>query len=248
VSLLEQMQGVDLLLRRPGALDDLLARLPEQERGVFEGVDRARLSAVNASFVTLLVARWWQARFPATLATLAHALGGRLGAARALVASRAFEGAVGEDLTGSAIVGAVLDADEALPLWLPDLVAYEYLLSTGLPRRARGEPIDAALEARALEEPSWLSGGRLTREVLVASFAWPVGALQEEPHDAEPCPETHLLAIVGDEELVDAEAPDVAVDALSLLAEGADDAVLRAALGEEADAALDWLRELGLLA
>lgn len=254
MSVLEAMQQVDRLIRHP----EELARAQEGPlAALVSTIDPARLEAVHRSQAELVLARWWEPRFPAAVATLAWALGdegrdGRAAAGRLLLRSDAFEQAVGEDETAAALVGAVQGAlgsgELSAPAWLSELLAYEYLLSVGYPRRARGEPIDAALEERLLPAgASWLTGGRLLHEVLLCPFAWPVAELEDEPHDAEPDPHARAFALVGGE-LLDAPLPDAAGDALTLLAAGAGDEVLRAALAEEADDALGWLRELGLVA
>lgn len=251
MSVLEAMQRVDRLIRHP---EELAREQAGPLAALLGTIDPVRLEAVGRAQAELVLARWWEPRFPATVATLAWALGGegRQQAGRLLLRSEAFERAVGEDETGVALVDAVQGALAAgelrAPAWLGELLAYEYLLSVGFPRRARGEPVDAALEERLLPAgASWLTGGRLLHEVLLCPFAWPVAELEDEPHDAEPDPHARAFALVGGE-LLDAPLPDAAGDALTLLASGATDEVLRAALEEEAEDALGWLRELGLVA
>lgn len=244
------MQQVDLLMRRPEALADL-SRLSGEDAAVLETIDPVRLEAVHKTFASLVRARWWAARFPAVLATLDHVLGDALATARFLIGSPAFERAEGEDLTGEALCGALLDALQArqleAPPWLPELLAYEYLLSTGLPRRGRREAVSAELEARLLGPRAvWLRGGRLRRGILLCTFEWPVGALQEEPHDAEPDP-TELLFFLEAEDVVELEPPGLVADVLELLTGDVEDAVV-AGLGDDAKEALAWLKELELVA
>ena len=249
----EQMGAVDRLMRRPQDLHELLAGGGDVSE-VLAKVDVERAKAVHAVFAELIVARWWQPRFPATLAALRHFLGEEY--ASWLVGQESLLLAEGEDLRGSALGGAVLSLAGApqdlppgatpLPEWLSELCAYEYLLAVGLPRRAEGEALDCALEAGLLPDAVWLSGGRLTHEVLVAPFNWPVGELQEEPHEAEPDAHVRLLW-VEDQSAAEVEGPHLAGDVLDLLSKGLDDEAIRA-IDPDADQALSWFRELGLLA
>ena len=248
MGLAEQMEAIDRLMRRPQDLDELLAGSAE-DAAVLGTVDRPRLQATHGAFAELVVARWWRPKFPAVIATLEHFLGADQ-AASYLVGHPAFLTAEEEDLRGSALGGAILAGVSGsklakLPAWLPELLAYEYLLALGLPRRARGEEVDAELEARLIPDAAWLSGGRLSREVLLAGFSWPVDALQEEPHETEPDPHARLLYVEG-QAVLDTSAPDVAGDVLELLAAGGDDATI-AALGAEALEALAWLWGAGLV-
>jgi hypothetical protein len=246
------MAWVERLVRRPAELSqlgELAAELSEDDRAVLETIDPARLEAVSRTQAQLVVARWWQPRFPAVLATLAHLDGGDLAAARRLVAHPAFERAVEEDVTGAALAGAGLARAEEgdAPPWLAELLGYEYLISTGLPRRGRGEAACAETEAALLPQALWLEGGRLQGKALCVPFQWPVGPLQDEPHDAEPDPHT-LVFVLGEGEAVELEADDALADVLGLLAGGADDAAIEEALGpEDAAGALALLREVGLL-
>jgi hypothetical protein len=247
----EQMGAVDQLMRRPQDLAALLGG-GDDVAGIVSTVDGERAQAVHAVFAELIAARWWQPRFPATVAALRHFLGE--GYASWLVGQPCFLEAEGEDLRGSALGRGVLSAIGAsdlpegareLPEWLPELCGYEYLLAVGLPRRAAGEEVDAALEAELLPLASWQEGGRLTRRVLVAPFTWPIAELQEEPHDAEPDPHLRLLWL-DEGAASEVEAPHLAGDVLELLAGGAEDSTVLA-VDEECAAALDWFRELGLL-
>lgn len=251
----EQMAAVDQLMRRPQDLALLLAG-GDDVAAIAATVDPERAGAVHAVFAELVVARWWQPRFPATTAALRHFLGE--GCASWLVGQAGFLSAEGEDLRGSALGRGVLRLLElqgagasepagvnALPEWLGELCAYEYLLAVGLPRRAAGEEIDAELEAALLPTSTWLSGGRLAREVLVVPFTWPIAELQEEPHDADPDPHLRVFWVEGSS-AAEIDAPHLAGDALELLAAGAEDAAI-CALDEDGAAALAWLEELGLI-
>jgi len=251
VGLNEQMGAVDQLMRRPQDLAALLGGGDDVAQ-IVSTVDGERAEAVHAVFAELIAARWWQPRFPATVAALGHFLGE--GYASWLVGQPCFLEAEGEDLRGNALGRGVLAAvggaelpagSSELPEWLGELCAYEYLLAVGLPRRASGEEVDAAFEAELLPGATWFEGGRLTKRVLVAPFTWPVAELQEEPHDAEPDPHLRLLWI-EEGAAAEVEGPHLAGDVLELLAAGSEDAVVLA-MDEEGGAALDWLRGLGLL-
>ncbi|MBL4850219.1 MAG: hypothetical protein JKY65_32220 [Planctomycetes bacterium] len=249
----EQMGAVDRLMRRPQDLRELIAAGGDVG-GVLSNVDAERAEAVHAVFAELIVARWWQPRFPATVAALRHFLGEDY--ASWLVGQESLLLAEGEDLRGTALGGAVLslakgaddlpEAAQELPAWLTELYAYEYLLAVGLPRRAEGAEVDTTLEAALLPDAVWLSGGRLTRELLVAPFHWPVGELQEEPHETEPDSHVRLLWI-EEQGAAEVEGPHLAGDVVDLLSKDADDATILA-MDPDAAQALTWFRELGLLA
>ena len=251
----EQMAAVDQLMRRPQDLSAILS-VGDDVAQIAATVDPERAAAVHAVFAELVVARWWQPRFPATVAALRHFLGE--GCASWLVGQAGFLSAEGEDLRGSALGRGVLRLIELqaegasepagldqVPEWLLELCAYEYLLAVGLPRRAAGEALDAELEQALLPDATWLQGGRLSHEVLVVPFAWPIADLQEEPHDADPDPHLRVFWVEGSS-AAEVDAPHIAGDALALLAAGADDAAIEA-LDEDGAAALAWLQELGLL-
>lgn len=257
MSLLEQMSWVDRLVRRPDELDRARS-LPGDDGAVLSTVDAARLAAVHHTFAALVAGRWWVPRFPATLEALA-APGDPGEVERRLIREDAFEAAVGEDETGAAFVNGVLDALEGGRLtaapWGRDLLAYEYLLAVSLPRRACGEAVDAALEARLLPaEAAWVSGDALRVPVLVCPFQWSVAELAESlaesladaVPDPEPDPHDRLLFAV-DGEVIDAAPPPEAGDALQLLAAGAPEQAVVDALGEVGAEALAWLREAGAI-
>ena len=123
------------------------------------------------------------------------------------------------------------------------------MLSVGIPRRARGEAIAEDAELRLFEDRvAWLEGGRLTVPLAACTFEWPLAALLEgdlEP-DLDEVAEVVLLTLEPDGSR-EIEGPHEVVDALDLLAQGADDATLRDALDDPQDEALAWLRELGLV-
>lgn len=255
MGLLEQMQAVDRLVRRPGALAAALGAADPADREVLETIDPRRLAAVSGSHARQVLGRWWLPRFPATLA----ALGGDPAVdatARELVASDRFERAVEEDLTGAVLVHGLLDALEGGRLadaapWTRELLAYEYLLAVGLPRRAAREPLDPEVEARLLG-PAVAShaGGRLRLPVLaVSGWEWPVAAIREgvSPDEAEEAPEAVLFLIEPDG-AVEAEAPASAVAAIALLARGAADPEVSQSLGVGWKPLRRWLRELRLIA
>lgn len=185
MSLLEAMQALERVRRRP----EDLAREAEAHP-VLQTIEPARLRAVSVSFARHVFGRWWQPRFGATFAQVAdpHAL------AHALIAEDAFERAVGEDETAAVVIHGVLARRDAGtlagPEWLEDLLAYEYLLEVGLPRRAQGLEVDADAEAALFAgRVRWLSGGRLARPVAIGQFAVDVTALREgAAPDGEECP------------------------------------------------------------
>ncbi|MGE0712847.1 MAG: hypothetical protein AB7N76_34590 [Planctomycetota bacterium] len=250
MGLAEQMAAVERLMRRPKDLPVVLAKAEPGDAEVLKTIDRARLQATHGAFAEVVVGRWWRPRFPATIAALEEALGADR-AASALLGDEAFLEAQEEDLTGRALAKAVLHGIaggqlEELPLWTSELLAYEYLLAVALPRRAEGEPIDHEVEARLLPDALWLSGGRLARPIVVASFAWPVAELADGQRPDAPDPHTRLLYLDLDgDAVVDLEAPDLAGDVLALLAQGASDEVI-AALDPDAKDMLAELRDLRL--
>jgi hypothetical protein len=249
MSLVEQMLSIDRLIRCPAALEVERAKEGDGD-SLLSTVDGTRLQAVHKTFALLVVSRWWQARFPAVIASVSHFLGGPLKAATQLYSDPSFVAAVDEDVTGAALVGAVLalteDDEQETPEWLGDLLAYEYLLSTGLPRRVRGEPLCEQTEARLLPNATWVEGGRLRSRVLLCPFDWPVSALQDEPYDAEPRPHS-LLFVLSDDSALEVDAGDLLADAVELLGSGASDEVIAQALGDESAEVLAQLNELELL-
>jgi len=122
---------------------------------VLRAVDARRFEAVAQRQAEMIRDRWWTARFPGVLAGTARALGaGTREVALGALASPSFDRREGEDETGVALLGYVLGREDRTndPEWLADLVAYEYLVSVGLPRRSRKELVDLGLEQRALPE------------------------------------------------------------------------------------------------
>lgn len=251
MGLLEQMEAVDRLVRSPAELAHLTAR---DGLDVLGTIDAQRLEAVARSHARQILGRWWAPRFPATLQAVGDEAA-REALARALVSSPRFEEALEEDLLGTVLVHGLLDELEAERLpeaapWTRELLAYEYLLAIGLPRRGRAEACDQTVEERLLaEQVSFLSGGRLRVPVAVASFEWPVAALHEgtPPEEADDPPEA-VVFMIEPEGAVEVEAPGCAGDALDLLAQGASDKVLSQALDEEWRPLRSWLRDLGVVA
>jgi hypothetical protein len=250
VGLLEQMAAVDRLVRRPADLA-ALASAGGDDAAVLSTIDRARLDAVSRMQAALTLGRWWLPRFPGTVESLAGALG-QDALATTLVASPRFEQAEGEDVKGTAFALAVLDALEAGAAedapWVADLLAYEYLLAIGLPRRAQGLDVDAAVEAKLLAQARWFEGGRLARRIVALPVAWPVGAWHEGTvEDEDPEPRVHALAVV-DDEVAEVEAPPQTLEALAMLADGADDKTLAGRIGKKnATKLLGWLRDAEML-
>lgn len=251
MGLLEQMEAVDALVRRPGDLPGLLARAGD-DAAVLGTIDPARLDAVARMQALLTLGRWWQPRFPGAIESLTARIPAEE-LALALVGAASFERAEGEDVKGTAFVLGALDLVAAgrvreVP-WLEELLAYEYLLAIGLPRRAVGEAVDADLEARLLGgRTRWFEGGRLRRPVVALTVGWPVGAWHEgNVEDEEPEPRVHALAVV-DDEVAEVEAPPKALEALELLAEGQDDKAVANALGKKnANRLLGWLRDAEMI-
>lgn len=253
MSLTAQMEWVERLMRHPERLDEA-AHLPGEDGQVLASVDRDRLAAVSASYFGRVVGRWWEPRFPATVAVLgAQDLGVEV------MRSAWFESARGEDVDARALVNGLLDAVEAdrleAPGWLWELAGFEYVLNVGLPRRQSGDSCDLATEARLLgDHVSWLEGGRLARPLVACWWRWPVSEIHERlVVEGEPPPvleagalKAWLVSLSGDE-VLEVEASDVLVDSLSLLADGAADAAICEVMGNDGEELLAWLVELGLL-
>lgn len=251
MGLLEQMQAVDRLVRRPGDLKDVLAAAGDDARAL-STIDPARLDAFSRMQALLTLGRWWQPRFPAVVESLAEELGPE-DLARALVATPAFERAEGEDVKATAFVLGVLELAEKGTFgdapWLGDLLAYEYLLSVGLPRRAQRLDLDVDVEAKLLgKRVRWFEGGRLALQLAALKVGWPVGSWHEGTvEDEEPEPRLHLLGVVEDE-VVEVEAPATAIDALHLLVKGQDDKAIAGKLGKKnATRLLGWMRDADML-
>jgi len=242
VSLLEDMLALERVRRRPADLER-----EAQAHPVLHTVEPQRLRAVSASFARHVLGRWWQPRFGATFSQVADPAG----LATRLIAGDAFEAAVGEDETAAVLIQGVLALREAgqleAPEWLEDLLAYEYLLEVGLPRRAQGLEPDAAAEARLfVGRVRWFEGGRLSRPLAVAQFAVDVAALREGEEPEEECPP---LAFGWDADgALEVPLSYEAADALELLASGASDAVVDEAFGEHGPALREALTELGFVA
>lgn len=253
MSLLEQMQTVDRLVRRPGDLAALVAK-GGPDAAVLSTIDPSRLDAVGRMQALLTLGRWWQPRFPAAVESLTGERP-QEELALALVGAPSFERAEGEDVKGTAFVLGALElsasgqlGDEDRP-WLEELLAYEYLLAIGLPRRAMGEDVDEALEKRLLAKRTrWFEGGRLARRIVALSVTWPVGDMHEGiVEDDEPAPLVHMLAVVEDE-VAEVEAPGQAIDALHVLAAGGDDKAVAVKVGKKnATRILGWMRDAEML-
>lgn len=251
MGLLEQMAAVDRLVRRPETLKAAIDQ-GGPDAATLSTIDPARLDAFARMQALLTLGRWWQPRFPAVVDALAEDQG-QEALARALVAAPAFEKAEGEDVKATAFVLGVLDLAAAgafgdVP-WLVDLLAYEYLLAVGLPRRAQRLDLDVDVEARLLgKRVRWFEGGRLARPVAALQVGWPVGAWHEGTvEDEEPEPRLHMLAVVEDE-VAEVEAPATAAEALHLLAKGQDDKAVAAKIGKKnTTRLLGWMRDAEML-
>lgn len=253
MNILEQMQAVDRLVRRPDGLKDAIAA-GGVLGPVLKTVDPKRLAAVAEDQALLTLARWWQPRFPGVLES-ATALLKPADLALALVGSTWFEQADGEDRRGTAFARGILDLIAAGRLegspWIEELLAYEYLLAVGLPNRALKHEVDAQLEERLLAKRArWFEGGRLLRPVVSLSVRWPVGAWHEglvEDTD-DPQARVHVLCALADE-VAEVEAPREAQEALAMLAAGAPDKEIAQRLGKKAAASvIGWMVDAEMLA
>lgn len=251
-NVLEQMQAVDRLVRRPSDLGAMIARGGD-EAAVLSTIDARRLDAVGRMQALLTLGRWWQPRFPAAVESLTGERP-QEELALALVGTASFELAEGEDVKGTAFVLGALELAKSGALgddkpWLEELLAYEYLLAIGLPRRAQGEDVDEALEKRLLgKRTRWFEGGRLARKLVALTVTWPVSDWHEGiVEDDEPAPLVHMLAVV-DDEVTEVEAPGQAIDVLHALAAGGDDKAVAAKVGKKnAARILGWMREAEML-
>jgi hypothetical protein len=257
MNILEQMQAVDRLVRRPGGLSDAIAAAVaggDPLAPVLKTIDPKRLAAVAEDQALLTLARWWQPRFPGVLES-ATAILKPAELALALVGSPWFEQADGEDRRGTAFARGILDLIAAGRLegspWIEELLAYEYLLAVGLPNRALKQPLDEALEERLLSTRTrWFQGGRLLRPVVSLAVRWPVGAWHEGLVDDSDDPQArvHVLAAL-DDEVAEVEAPREAQEALAMLAAGASDKDLAQKLGKKATASIvGWMVDAEMLA
>lgn len=214
----------------------------------------ARLAAFGRYMSEKVAGRFYADRAPATLLALARALEGddapAAAAVRALMATPHFERAVGEDVTGAALFGWVAATRERWPAWLWDLAGYEYLITTGLPRRARGDEVDLELEGRLVPQLRLLSPTdaapgpgevALAAPIALADFEYPAGELQEVfasggriEVEVEPEPQAAMFALL-DDEVLELEACYPQADILQLAAspQAIDD--LRAMFGEDGD-------------
>jgi hypothetical protein len=160
---------------------------------VLRAVDARRFEAVAQRQAELIRDRWWAPRFPGILLGAAKALGGTTrDVALGTLASPVFDRREGADETGAALLGYVLGREDRTndPEWLSELVAYEYLVALGLPRRAKGETarLDVSLEERILPEGTrFLEVPKkakahdlsLARKVVVLPLEFPVSQIRE---------------------------------------------------------------------
>lgn len=205
---------------------------------VLRAVDARRFEAVAQRQAEMIRDRWWTARFPGILGGTALALAATTReVALGALASPSFDRREGEDETGVALLGYVLGREDRTndPDWLSDLIAYEYLVAVGLPRRMRKEKVDDQLELRALPEgarflePQGKKGGKedlaLARKIVVLPSEYPssdirdaLRAGQEVPEmDAEPHAVVFVIEPEGATEL---RIPAIGHDFLDLLVQG----------------------------
>lgn len=181
---------------------------------VLRAVDARRFEAVAQRQAELIRDRWWTPRFPGILLGTAKALEGTTrDVALGALASPAYDRREGADDTGSALLGYVTGREDRTndPEWLADLVAYEYLISVGLPRRAKNQPVDAALEQRVfpegtrfLEAPTKKARAAdlvPARKAVLLPLEFPVSQIREallagQEVDAEVETEPHVLVFV----------------------------------------------------
>lgn len=180
--------------------------LAPEDLTVLAGIDMDRLEAFSSYTAEKISERFWLERFPGTLRGIAQAYVGPEApfttAASLILPSAHFDRAVGEDRTGAALCGWLVENEP--PHWLRDLAAFEYLLSCGLPRRAQSQSVDEELETKLVPSlsifwpPSELPAGhyglagplaaahfdvpvRSLQEVLGSGVSWPAEEIPEEP-------------------------------------------------------------------
>ncbi len=202
---------------------------------VLRAVDARRFEAVAQRQAEMIRDRWWTPRFPGVLAGAARALGATTrDVALGALASPYFDRREGEDETGVALLGFVLAREDRSedPEWLADLIAYEYLVSVGLPRRLRKQKVDEGLEQRTLPEgtrflvPASKRAGKeelvLARKLVVLPAEYPVSQLRDALRGGQEVPELeaepHAVVFVIDAEgATELRTPALAHDLLDML-------------------------------
>jgi hypothetical protein len=252
MSLLDQLRLLDRALRDVRVREALrtgdrggrrLARfagsVAPADLAVLRAVDARRFEAVAQRQAEMIRDRWWTPRFPGTLAGAARAIQATTrDVALGVLASASYDKREGEDETGAALLGFVLGREDRSedPAWLQDLLAYEYLVAVGLPRRSRAEKLDLALEQRLLPEGTRFieplakkaAKGKaaeisLARKVIALPLEYPASDIRESlrtnqdvPDEIEP--EPHVVVFVLEPEAAtELRVPAVGHDVLDMV-------------------------------
>lgn len=235
MALKEQILHLDRLLRNASVSDP-----DSKDSAVFASVDMKRLRAFGHYMADKVVHRFWGERFPATIRGIAFALGDHetplSEVARRVMATAHFENTIGEDVTGSALLGWLCEQRSQLPAWLLEMAGYEYLLSCALPRLAHNESRDLAMEKELLPELQLIEAVKdpentpkdalqLTKTLAFVCFEYPVTELQEVLScggmiEAEVEPEAQAVLLAVDQDgLLELDAGYPAADLLQLCAQ-----------------------------
>jgi hypothetical protein len=256
VALKDQILALDSKLR--GAA--FRGALSERDAAVLASVDSARFEAFKEYLADKVAARYYLERFPGSLEGCARVLQGdgqRAAVAAAIMSSAHFDQVVGEDVTGAAFFAWFCDERERWPEWLWEVGIYEYLVACGLPRRANGETVSEALEARLYPDlqvfaaPALASGSwALARPAVFVNFDYPVRELSEVlacggRFEAEVEVEPYSAALIlGEEGVLELEASWPHADVLQLCVQPQSAESLSSMLGIEIDGIRDVLSEL----
>ncbi len=205
---------------------------------VLRAVDARRFEAVAQRQAEMIRDRWWKDRYPGALAGTALAIGaGTREVALGALASPSFDRREGEDETGVALLGFILSREDRTqdPEWLADLLAYEYLVATGLPRRAGNKAVDPTLEQRLLPEGTRFlapqarkpakSDLALARKLVVLPSEYPSDEIREALRAGQKVPELDsrphvVLFLLEEEAATEVRAPALAHDLLDMLGQG----------------------------
>jgi len=283
VALLDQLRLLDRALRDVRVREALrtgdrggrrLARfagsVAPADLAVLRAVDARRFEAVAQRQAEMIRDRWWKDRYPGALAGTALAIGaGTREVALGALASPSFDRREGEDETGVALLGFILSREDRTqdPEWLADLLAYEYLVATGLPRRSKNKPVDQGLEQRLLPEGTRFLAPQarkpakadlaLARKLVVLPSEYPSDEIREALRAGQNVPELDarphvVLFLLEEEAATELRAPALAHDLLDVLGQGsvAPDKILEAFSAEDkrdAYAALKALVEAGVV-
>ncbi|MDF1662901.1 MAG: hypothetical protein P1V97_14085 [Planctomycetota bacterium] len=234
MALKEQILRLDRMLRSAD-----LNEAEATDLEVFNHVDMDRLHAFGQYIADKVVHRFWGERFPATIRGIAFALGGHetplAEVARQVMATPWFEKTIGEDVTGSALLGWLCSRRDDFPRWLIDMAGYEYLVGCALPRLAHNETRDLEMEKNLLPELQLIEpvndsqsapgkGVQLAKTLALVCFEYPVTELQEVLScggmiEAEVLPEPQAVLLAVDKDgLLELDAGYPAADLLQLCA------------------------------